>query len=144
MSNDKILIKLLHPNAKIPTLGTDQSAGYDLYAVEDTVIEPDGRWAIPLGFATVLPEDIHGRIESRSGLALNKGALVATGVIDADYRGEWKVIMYNYSSTPLEIKVGERIAQVVLRPTIQRKFEAVDELQESARGTGGFGSTGAR
>ena len=137
-----IEIQLLHPDAKVPELGTDHSAGYDLYAVEDVDFEEDDIKAVPLGFATALPVDIHGRIESRSGMAL-KGFVVLTGVIDADYRGEWKVILSNYWGAKRSIKKGDRIAQVVFRPTIHRTFQRVDSLSETARGTGGFGSTGA-
>jgi dUTP pyrophosphatase len=133
----------IHPDAKIPTLGTPQSAGYDLYAVEDTVFDEDEIKPVPLGFATVLPSDIHGRIEARSGMAIKYWPVV-TGVIDADYRGEWKVILANYTGEKRTIKAGDRIAQLVLRPTIHRDFVAVEKLAESQRGAGGFGSTGTR
>lgn len=136
-----IQIQLLHPDAKVPELGTVTAAGYDLYAVEDVGFEEDDIKAVPLGFATALPVDIHGRIESRSGMAL-KGFVVLTGVIDADYRGEWKVILSNYWGEKRSIKKGDRIAQVVLRPTIHRRFDLVDTLSNTERGAGGFGSTG--
>jgi dUTP pyrophosphatase len=140
---DTIKIQLFHTDARVPELGSEQAAGYDLYAVEDVEFDEDDIKAVPLGFGTVLPNDIHGRIESRSGMAL-KGFVVLTGVIDADYRGEWKVILANYHGEKRSVKAGDRIAQVVFRETIHRKFEEVEVLGQTVRGAGGFGSTGAR
>jgi len=133
----------LNEDASIPKHGSVLAAGYDLHASEDVTIEWGSVGLIPLGFATAMPEGIHGRIESRSGWAL-KGYVVLTGVIDADYRGEWKVIMGNFSGQKLDVKKGDRVAQVVFRDTVQVAFHGVSELSESARGAGGFGSTGAR
>lgn len=124
-----------------PKFATDGSAGCDLYAAEARIMDPGIIMTIPLGFGTEMPEDIHGRIESRSGLAL-RGLVVLTGVIDADYRGEWMVILKNTTNETFEIKVGDRIAQVVFRPTIKPTFELVESLTDTARGAGGFGSTG--
>ena len=137
-------IVLMNENAKVPTLGTPVSAGYDLYAAEDVHIPPFGIATIPLGFATNMPNSIHGRIESRSGMAI-KGKVVLTGVIDADYRGEWKVIMGNLTAETVEVAMGDRVAQVVFRPTVHTAFDVVEQLTgASERGTGGFGSTGTR
>lgn len=129
--------------ATLPTRGSDQAAGYDLYASEEVTIPAGGRGTIPLGFATAMPSDIHARIESRSGMAL-KGYVVLTGVIDADYRGEWKVIMGNFTNEPLVVAIGDRVAQAVLRPTLTAVFGLVETLSETSRGGGGFGSTGTR
>lgn len=137
----RIQFQALHENAKIPAKGSDLAAGYDLYAVEDQVIHPGEKTTIPLGFATALPPEIHARIESRSGNAL-KGYVVLTGVIDADYRGEWKVIVANLSNMPWQIAAGDRVAQVVLRPTLEALLEPVEALDSTSRGAGGFGSTG--
>jgi dUTP pyrophosphatase len=135
-----VKIKLLHPDAKVPTKGTELSAGFDLYCVIDAVFLSGEIRAIPLGFATDIPPELHARIESRSGLAL-KGMVVLTGVIDADYRGEWKVIMKNLSRGSMSFTKGDRVAQCVLRYTPPAGFAEVSELSDTAR-EGGFGSTG--
>lgn len=137
-------IVLLNENAKVPTRGTEDSAGFDLYASEDVTIPGFCIATIPLGFSTSMPRTIHGRIESRSGMAL-KGRVVLTGVIDADYRGEWKVIMGNMNAEAVEVAKGDRVAQVVFRPTVHPTFERVEQhTGTSERGSGGFGSTGTR
>lgn len=138
-----IKIKMLSDAATVPTKGTPDSAGFDLYAAHNQQVAPGQRTTIALGFSTELPPDVHARIESRSGNAL-KGYVVLTGVIDSDYRGEWKVIVQNFSFEPWEIAPGDRVAQAVLRPTLSAAFEEVDELTDTARGAGGFGSTGTR
>ena len=140
-STGRVEYRALHPAAKPPALGSELAAGYDLSTPEAIKFAPGERKTIPLGFALALPEELHARIESRSGLAL-KGLVVLTGVIDADYRGELKVIMQNFSDKTHEFAVGDRVAQLVLRHTIHRPFETVEELSETSRGTGGFGSTG--
>lgn len=136
-----IKIQLLHSRARVPGLGSSTAAGFDLYAVQEDLILPGKTMAVPLGFSTELPDSIHGRIESRSGMAL-RGYVVLTGVIDSDYRGEWKVILMNTTEETFQINPGDRIAQVVFRPTLRPSFEAVDSLSDTQRGAGGFGSTG--
>lgn len=136
-----VSIKLLTPTAKVPLLGSRDSAGYDLYAERDVHFLPGEIKTVALGFATEIPTNIHGRIESRSGRALD-GWVVQTGVIDADYRGEWKVILKNDSPTSRRIDAGDRIAQVVFRHTLQPGFAVSESLDDTARGAGGFGSTG--
>ncbi len=131
----------LVPAAVAPALGTTSAAGYDLAVPAAVTLQPGQRTAIPLGFALALPAHLHGRIESRSGLAL-KGMVVLTGVIDADYRGELKVIMQNFSSEPHTFAAGDRVAQLVLRRTEHVAFETVQLLDSTERGGGGFGSTG--
>jgi dUTP pyrophosphatase len=133
-----------------PVVSTAGSAGFDLYAAEDIVLEPMQPTLIPLGFGTVMDESFHARIEARSGMAL-KGVAVLTGVIDSDYRGEWQVIAMYTGPAPsnryqdrFKIVAGERVAQAVLRPTLKPMFEQVEELTSSGRGEGGFGSTGQR
>lgn len=142
-ARSQIKFMQLHSDATLPTRGSPLAAGYDLFASEDVTFLEDEVKAIPLGFATALPTDIHGRVESRSGRALDSW-IVVTGVIDADYRGEWKVLMANYSGETRTIKAGDKIAQVVFRQTIIRDFKIVDALDDTARGAGGFGSTGQR
>ena len=141
----------LVPEAKLPERGTPQSAGYDLFCSEAIEIRSGETKLVRLGFATEMHPEIHGRIESRSGRALS-GAVVMTGVIDADYRGEWKVILRNMkrpnehfnfmSDDTLRLAVGDKVAQVVFRETINVSFSVVDALNSSERGGGGFGSTG--
>jgi deoxyuridine 5'-triphosphate nucleotidohydrolase len=135
--------KQLHPDAQIPMRGSLLSAGFDLYCVADQTIYVGATVKIPLGFSTEMPPQIHGRIEARSGLAL-KGLAVVTGVIDADYRGEWCVIMHYLPGNAMAYRFakGDKVAQCVFRPTLRVAMEAVSELSDSARGVGGFGSTG--
>lgn len=132
----------LHPDAVLPAGGTKLAAGLDLVTPESITFAPGERKAIPLGFALAIPDVLHGRIESRSGLAL-KGLVVLTGVIDADYRGELKVIMQNFSDQKYEFAAGDRVAQLVLRPTVEVPLAVVESFTtDSERGSGGFGSTG--
>lgn len=134
-------IKLLHPAAMVPQQGSPDSAGYDLYCIEDFSIPAQETKMVPLGFATEIPKEFHVRIESRSGLA-TKGLVVLTGVIDSDYRGQWHVILRNVTLSPVHFEKGAKVAQMVIRPTYRANFTEVAELEESQRGTGGFGSTG--
>ena len=141
-------IKIFAEADCMPVLGSEHAAGYDLKAAEHVVLQPGETRAISLGFAAALPDDIHARIESRSGLAL-KGVVVQTGVIDSDYRGTWKAIIRFHGPMETngfverwEINPGDRIAQAVLRPTVRRVWTPVDVLPETNRGSGGFGSTG--
>lgn len=136
----------LSPDAILPQRGSLFAAGFDLYSACDKWIENGCITTIDTGFSTEMPSEIHGRIESRSGMAI-KGLAVITGVIDSDYRGEWKIIMGNLSGERQHIAKGDRVAQVVFRPTVAVAFELVSkpsELSESARGASGFGSTGTR
>jgi dUTP pyrophosphatase len=131
----------LHPDAKIPQRGSLSAAGYDLTAIYRCVLGPGRIAKIPLGFATEMHPDIHCRIESRSGMAL-KGLVVLTGVIDADYRGEWCVILMNVTEATQTIAPGDRVAQAVMRPTVRTHFTESKSLEDSQRGSGGFGSSG--
>lgn len=132
----------LRDDAVKPSRATPYSAGYDLVALDEITILPGGIKTIPLGFATEMPGNLHCRIESRSGLAL-KGLAVVTGVIDSDYRGEWKVILGNFSVEAQTIAPGQRVAQAVFRPTVSCTIQVVETLGDSQRGAGGFGSTGS-
>lgn len=146
-----VKFKRLHKDAVIPKRGTILSAGYDLVVPEDFYLKPDVTEAVPLGFSTEIHPMIHGRIESRSGMAV-KGVVVQTGVIDADYRGEWKVILrwtpneiheVDTTESLMKLEAGSKIAQVVFRPTVAAHWQEVSELSDTQRGSGGFGSTGA-
>lgn len=139
-------IKLLNDRAKIPTRGSDQAAGYDLYAANEGPVEiaPGETVTIPLGFITEMPLNTYGAIYARSGLAANEGLRPANcvGIIDADYRGEWMVVLYNDSGAYRTITPGDRIAQVVFGSVLSQSFEPTEIINDTNRGNGGFGSTG--
>ena len=131
-----------------PEKATEHAAGFDLRACVDApmVIEPGARALVPTGWAVEIPPGYEGQVRPRSGLALHKGIGLpnAPGTIDADYRGELGVIMINHGATPFLISRGERIAQLVIQRLPDVAVEIVDELPATARGAGGFGSTGQR
>ncbi len=130
----------------LPSYETAQSAGMDLRAAidDDIVLDPMARTLVPTGFAMALPAGYEAQIRPRSGLAIKHGISVlnSPGTIDADYRGEVKIILANLSDTPFTISRGMRIAQMVIAPVTQIGWQDVDMLDETARGAGGFGSTG--
>ncbi len=139
-------IKKLNRNAIIPTYGTEYAAGADLYACIDTeiTIQPGETKFIGTGIALEIPEGYAGLIYARSGLSCKKGLAPANkvGVVDADYRGEITVALHNHSLEPKTIGPNERIAQMVITPFLTATFLEVDELSDTVRGIGGFGSTG--
>ena len=139
-------IKKLNENARIPTYGSEFAAGADLYACieNDITIEPAQTVLIHTGLAMQIPEGLVGLIYARSGLASKKGLAPANkvGVIDSDYRGEIMVALHNHGTIPQTISDGERIAQIVFAPYYAAEFSVVDELDNTTRGAGGFGSTG--
>ena len=141
-------IKKLSENAIIPTKGTPDSAGADLYALCDgeIVIAPGKTVLVGTGLAMELPRDTVGLIYARSGIASKRGLAPANkvGVIDNDYRGEVKVALHNHSNEPQKIENGERIAQLVVMPYYSAFFSEVEELTETERAEGGFGSTGVK
>lgn len=144
----KIRIKKLDERAVVPTYGTEYSAGADLYNMEgETVtVAPHTTVLIHTGIAAEIPEGYCGLIFARSGLATKRGLAPANkvGVIDADYRGEIMVSMHNHTDTAAEVEGGERIAQLAIVPFLKAEFELADELSDTVRGTGGFGSTGTK
>ena len=146
--NQTVKFKKLHNNAVTPTYGTPFSAGADLYAcMENAVILPPGETQfIHTGLALEIPAGLVGLVYARSGMACKKGIAPANkvGVIDSDYRGEIMVALHNHSQSPVSIEPGDRIAQLVLAPYITAVFEETAALEDSVRGTGGFGSTGTR
>lgn len=143
-----IKIKKLNDNATVPTYGTEFSAGADLYACidEPVIIAPGETALIKTGLAMEIPTGYAGLIYARSGLATKKGLAPANkvGVIDADYRGEIMVALHNHSLNEASIEPGERIAQMVITPFLTANFVVSDELNDTVRGAGGFGSTGRR
>jgi dUTP pyrophosphatase len=130
----------------LPARQTAGAAGFDLCAdVEgELTIEPMGRCAVPTGIAVAIPHGAEGQVRPRSGLALNHGVtcLNSPGTIDADYRGEIKVILANLGSAPFTVRRGDRIAQIVFAPVLDAAFIVAEALDATARGDGGFGSTG--
>ena len=142
----KIGLKKLDERAVVPTYGSEFSAGADLYAVldEETVILPNETKLIHTGLAVEIPVGYAGLIYARSGLASKRGLAPANkvGVVDADYRGEVMVALHNHSANPQTVAPLERIAQLVITPFLQVEFDVVDELSDTVRGAGGFGSTG--
>jgi dUTP pyrophosphatase len=128
----------------LPAYASDGAAGLDVVAAEDRVLAPGERHAVATGFAIAIPPGYEVQVRPRSGLALKNGVtcLNTPGTIDEDYRGEVKVILANLGSEPFAVKRGERIAQLVPAPVLKASFEEVEELDETSRGGGGFGSTG--
>lgn len=144
----KVNIKKLNDNAILPKYGSAFSAGADLYACldEPVVIEPGEAVLIHTGWAMEIPEGYAGLIYARSGLAAKKGLAPSNkvGVVDADYRGEIMVSLFNHSKEQRVVEHGERIAQLVIAPFIAADWNETDELSETVRAGGGFGSTGTR
>lgn len=144
----EIKIKKLNENAIIPTRGSEQAAGYDLYACipERILINPHKTVKIGTGLSIEIPDGYFGAIFARSGLATKQGIRPANcvGVCDSDYRGEYIVALHNDTDIPKTIIPGERIAQLVVMPYLPIEFEEVEELSETKRGEGGFGSTGTK
>ena len=141
-----VAVKKLRPGAQLPTYGTAQAAGADLYACLDApmTIAPGETQFIPTGIALEVPQGCAGLVYARSGLACKRGLAPANkvGVIDSDYRGEICVVLYNHGPQAQTISHGERIAQLVITPVLTPAYEPVQELSETGRGEGGFGSTG--
>ena len=141
----KVKVKKLTDSAIIPTFGSEESAGGDLYnAGEDVAIAPAQTVLIGTGLAVEIPEGYVGLVYARSGLATKSGLAPANkvGVIDSDYRGEIKVALFNHSGETRTVAKGERIAQMVIAPYLKVEYEEVEELSSTQRGAGGFGSTG--
>ena len=128
----------------LPAYATPGAAGMDVVAAEDVTIPPGGRHAVATGFAFAIPDGYEVQVRPRSGLALKHGVtcLNTPGTIDSDYRGEVKVILVNLGDAPFPIRRGERIAQLVPAPVLRAELAEVDALDATARGAGGFGSTG--
>jgi dUTP pyrophosphatase len=139
-------IKRLHPDAIVPTLGSAAAAGYDLYALYPCDLEPGSTYLIHTGWAMEIPDGFWGGIYARSGLATKKGLRPANcvGAIDPDYRGEVMVALHNDSSSIQHINAGDRIAQLIFAEVWHPAdgLEEVEELSDTSRGEGGFGSTG--
>jgi len=142
----KVLIKKLNPEAKLPSYKTKGSSGMDLMALveEKIIVKPNSSELIPTGLSIAIPEDLEIQIRPRSGLAAKHSITVLNtpGTIDSDYRGELKIILYNHSNKDFIVNKNDRVAQMILVPVLKVDFEEVEELPETVRGSGGFGSTG--
>ena len=142
----KVLIKKLHPTVKLPIYKTDGASGMDLKAFikETIIVKPKTSSLIPTGLSVAFEKDYEIQIRPRSGLAIknNISVLNTPGTIDSDYRGEIKVIIYNHGDNEFIINNEDRIAQMILTPVIKMNLEETNNLPETVRGKGGFGSTG--
>ena len=139
-------IKKLRPNAVIPTYGSAEAAGADLYACLDAAVTigPGQTVFVPTGLAMEVPRGYAGLIYARSSMGTKRGLAPANkvGVVDSDYRGEVMVALHNHGALPQTVTGGERIAQLLITPVLAPAFVEIDELSDTARGAGGFGSTG--
>ena len=135
-------IKKLNPAALLPKKGSEFAAGYDLHALTKTVVPAGGKALVSTGIAMAIPLGNYGRIAPRSGLAAKHMIDVGAGVIDADYRGEVKVLLFNFGQADFEVNEHDRIAQLIIEKYTMTSMVEVETLDETVRGDGGFGSTG--
>ena len=135
-------VKRLTSDAILPTRGYGGAVRYDLYSVDDVVIPRTHRALICTGIAIVVPRDVYGRVAPRSGLAVKHGIQVGAGVIDPDYTGEIKVVLFNHGDKDFEVKKGDRIAQLILERCETPPIQEIGILEDTERGAHGFGSTG--
>ena len=143
----KVNVKRLTPTARLPVYGSDCAAGADLYSDEEAfTVAPGETKLVHTGISLEIPEGYGGFVHARSGMATKRGLAPANkvGVIDADYRGEIMVALHNHSNAPQTVEAGERVAQLVIAPFLKAEFTEADELTETDRGAGGFGSTGKK
>lgn len=141
---DTLKIFLRSDKATLPTRGSALAAGYDLYALEDAVIPGQGQGLVSTDVSVIVPFGTYGRVAPRSGLAVKHGISTGAGVVDADYRGEIKVVLFNHAKADFAISKGDRIAQLVLEKIVMAEIQQIsaDELVATERGEGAFGSTG--
>ena len=134
-------VKRITTTSILPTRATQGSVGYDLYADEGAVVRAGGRGVISTGISVEVPQGTYGRIAPRSGLAVKNGIQVGAGVVDQDYTGELKVVLFNHGDSKFKIQKGFRIAQLVLERCETPEVREIQEVADTARGAGGFGST---
>lgn len=139
-----IRIKRLRPDARVPKYDYPDDSGAGVFAAEDCTLQPLERKAVPTGLSVEVPPGLEIQVRPRSGLALEHGLtlLNTPGTVDSGYRGEIKVILINLGSEPYRVEKGQKIAQLVLTPVLRARFEEVEDLSDSKRGSRGFGSTG--
>jgi dUTP pyrophosphatase len=139
---ERILFKRLHSEARLPSRGSARAAGLDLCAIERVTLAPGARAAVRTGLAVAIPEGFYGRVAPRSGLAVRHGIDVLAGVVDSDYRGEILCALVNHGTEAFEIEPGARVAQLVVEAIATPEPAWANDLEETERGAGGFGSTG--
>ncbi|KAM3378301.1 deoxyuridine 5'-triphosphate nucleotidohydrolase [Capsicum galapagoense] len=135
-------VKKLSDKAVLPSRGSPLSAGYDLSSATETKVPARGKALVPTDLSIAVPQGTYARIAPRSGLTWKHSIDVGAGVVDADYRGPVGVILFNHSDVDFEVKIGDRIAQLIIEKIIVPEVEVVDDLDSTVRGSGGFGSTG--
>ena len=140
---EHLRFKRLHPEARLPTRGSRLAAGLDIYSVERVTLDAGARAAVRTGLAVAIPEGFYGRVAPRSGLAVRQGLDTMSGVIDSDYRGEILCVLINLGDAPIEIEPGARIAQLIIERIALPEPAWAEDLDETGRGAGGFGSTGS-
>jgi dUTP pyrophosphatase len=140
----KIKVKKIHPEAKIPSYAHPGDAGFDVHACEDLVLNPGERKLVTTGLAFEIPDGFVALVWDKSGLAKNHGITNLAGVIDSGFRGESNVLLYNISDKPFTIEKGNKIAQILIKRVERAEFEEADELSDTSRGAGGWGSTGIK
>ncbi|ANZ75775.1 BA75_02697T0 [Komagataella pastoris] len=142
--SEQLKVFLRSEKAKTPTRGSPLSAGYDIYSAEQTIIPAKGQAVVSTDLTVIVPIGTYGRVAPRSGLAVKHGIQTGAGVIDADYRGEVRVLLFNHGDKDFQIEAGDRIAQLVLEKIVLADIIAItrEELDATERGEGGFGSTG--
>ena len=138
----KLKIKKIHPDAKLPSYAHEGDAGLDVFSCEDYVLGPGERKLFKTGVSVEFDKNHVALVWDKSGLAAKKGIKTMAGVIDCGYRGEWMITLLNTSNEDHEVKIGDKIAQVLIQPVVSANIEEVKELNDSSRGEGGFGSTG--
>lgn len=144
MSKLQLKFKLLNPEAKLPQYAHDTDAGMDLFSIEEKVLNPGERHIFQLGLSAEIPHGNFISIRDKSSVPAKFGVHTLGGVIDEGYRGEWGVILINLSNEAHKVEVGDKIAQAVLQPVSYPEVLQVDELSETKRGSGGYGSTGRK
>ena len=137
-----IPIVLSHPAAKPPKRANLTDAGADIHAVESYILQPGDRIAVETGLSLAIPDGFYGQIAPRSGLAAKSGIMTMAGVIDSSFRGTVKALLYNSGKDPVTISIGDRVAQLIILPISLAIFTPVGSLADTARGQGGFGSSG--
>ncbi|KAG2731714.1 hypothetical protein G9P44_005301 [Scheffersomyces stipitis] len=145
-SEQSLRVLLRSENATLPTKGSALAAGYDIYASENGLVPAHGQGMIGTDITVCVPYGTYGRVAPRSGLAAKHGISTGAGVVDADYRGELKVILFNHSEKDFVVEKGDRIAQLVLEKIVNAEIKQIslEELDDTIRGEGGFGSTGKK
>ncbi len=141
-----LAFKRIHPEAVLPAYAHESDAGMDVRSVAEVVIPARGRALVPTGLVVLLPPNYEAQVRPRSGLALKSGITVLNtpGTIDAGYRGEIGVILFNTTDTDFAVHKGDRVAQIVIAPVTRVEVVETDSIEETDRGAGGFGSTGAK